>query len=127
MRIKIDILEILSLASHHLKSDFEGCDPNQRRYQMFLIANAISIACRQTINGQAEETEELNAYTNLLKNTKLTQDEPYQALPTLCDCIRSGAFDPGSENHLNLFKVLSTAAFRLVSECNPKYLSDKKN
>ena len=129
MRIRPDILDILELASGILRDEFSENSYDERRYETFMIANAITIAARQLEIGATPERTELRALLSLMDISYSEKSVSDQDLPILfsniCQNIRKGKFDPGSAKHEALRRILSDSAYQLVREYSPKYLGDE--
>ena len=129
MRIRPNILEILELSKEIISNEFEDNSFDNRRYETFMMANAITIATRQLKIGDGPERKELK---NLLNLTKLSAppkasigDRLADLYSRICLEIRKGNFDPDKKNHDQLRNILDESALQLVMEYNPKYLEEK--
>ena len=127
MRIRPDILDILELSSHILKNEFDDDSYEDRRYETFMMANAITIAIRQLKIGNGPEREELAALQNLMDANGSQQSSIKEELSHLysqvCKKIREGKFDPDKDEHEKLRSILDKAALQSVNEYNPKSIS----
>ena len=96
MRIRPNILDILELASDILREEFSENSYDERRYETFMIANAITIAARQLEIGKTPERTELRALLSLMNISYSEKSVSDQDLPTfyskVCQNIRKGSF-----------------------------------
>ena len=129
MRIRPNILDILELSKEIISNEFEDNSFVDRRYETFMMANAMTIATRQLKIGTGPERKELNKLLNLTKSPASPKTSIRDRLADLysrvCLEIRKGNFDPDKKNHNELRNILDEAALQLVMEYNPKYLDEK--
>ena len=130
MRIRPDILDILELSRHIINNQFDDDSYENRRYETFMMANAITIALRQLKIGNGPEREELASLLNLMDANISRQSSIKEDLSHLysqvCKEIRKGNFDPDKEKHEKLRAILDKAALQSVTEYNPKYISQEE-
>ena len=130
MRIRPNILDILELSKDIIFNEFDENSFDNRRYETFMIANAITIAARQLEFGDGPEREELKKLLKLINPlaspTASIGDRLADLYSIVCLEIRKGNFDPDNKNHNELRNILNEAALQLVMEYNPKYLEKKK-
>ena len=129
MRIRPNILDILELSKNIIFNEFDENSFDSRRYETFMMANAITIATRQLKFGNGPERKELNkllGLTNPLASPEASiEDRLADLYSHVCLNIRKGNFDPDTKNHKELRNILNDAALQLVKEYNPKYLEGK--
>ena len=129
MRIRPDIIEILELSKEIISNEFDDNSFDNRRYETFMVANAITIATRQLKIGDGPERKELTKLLNLTKSSAPPKasigDRLADLYSRVCLEIRKGNFDPDKNNHNELRNVLNESALQLVMEYNPKYLEGK--
>ena len=129
MRIRPNILDILELSKEIISNEFDDNSFDNRRYETFMMANAITIATRQLKIGDGPERKELKKLLNLtnpLASPKASIGDRLADLYShVCLEIRKGNFDPDKNNHNELRNILDEAALQLVMEYNPKYLERK--
>ena len=129
MRIRPNILEILELSKEIISNEFDDNSFDNRRYETFMMANAITIATRQLEIGAVPERNELKKLLNLTKSSASPKasigDRLADLYSQVCQEIRMGNFDPDKQNHNELRNILDEAALQLVIEYNPKYLEGK--
>ena len=129
MRIRPDIIEILELSKEIIFNEFDDNSFDNRRYETFMMANAITIATRQLKFGNGPERKELKKLLNLTKSSASPKasigDRLADLYSSVCLEIRKGNFDPDKINHNELRSILDEAALQLVMEYNPKYLEGK--
>ena len=126
MRIRPRIVDILELSKEIISNEFDDNSFDNRRYETFMIANAITIATRQIKTGVDPERKELKKLLNLTKSSASPEasigDRLADLYSSICLEIRKGNFDPDKNNHDELRSILDEAAKQLVTEYNPKYL-----
>ena len=129
MSIRPNILDILELSKEIISNEFDDNSFVNRRYETFMMANAITIATRQLKIGDGPERKELKKLLNLTKSSASPKASIGDRLADLyshvCLEIRKGNFDPDKINHNELRNILDEAALQLVMEYNPKYLEEK--
>ena len=129
MRIRPNILDILELSKEIISNEFDDNSFVNRRYETFMMANAITIATRQLEIGDGPERKELKNLLNLTKPSASPKasigDKLADLYSRICLEIRKGNFDPDKKNHNELRNILDEAALQLVMEYNPKYLEEK--
>ena len=129
MRIRPKILDILELSKDIMFNEFDENSFDNRRYETFMMANAITIATRQLKIGDGPERKELKKLLNLTKLSAPPKASIGDRLADLyshvCLEIRKGNFDPDTKNHKELRNILDESALQLVMEYNPKYLEGK--
>ena len=127
MRIRPDILDILERSSHIINNEFDNDSYENRRYETFMMANAITIAIRQLKIGNGPEREQLASLLKLMDAKKSHESSIKEELSHLylrvCKDIREGKFDPDKDKHEKLRAILDKAALQSVIEYNPKYIS----
>ena len=130
MRIRPNILDILELSKEIISNEFDDNSFDNRRYETFMMANAITIATRQLKVGAGPERKELKKLLNLTKSSASPKapigDRLADLYSHVCLEIRKGNFDPDKINHNELRNILDEAALQLVMEYNPKYLEGKQ-
>ena len=131
MRIRPNILDILELSKEIISNEFDDNSFVNRRYETFMMANAITIATRQLKFGDGPERNELNKLLDLINPLASPEDSIGDKLADVyshvCLEIRKGNFDPDTKNHKELRNILDEAALQLVMEYNPKYLGENRN
>ena len=131
MRIRPRIVDILELSKEIISNEFDDNSFDNRRYETFMMANAITIATRQIKIGVDPERKELKKLLNLTKSSASLKASIGDRLADLyshvCLEIRKGNFDPDTKNHKELRNILDEAALQLVMEYNPKYLGENRN
>ena len=131
MRIRPKILDILELSKDIMFNEFDENSFDSRRYETFMMANAITIATRQLKFGDGPERKELNKLLNLTNPLASPEASMENRLANVyshvCLEIRKGNFDPDTKNHKELRNILNDAALQLVKEYNPKYLEGNRN
>ena len=127
MRIRPYILDILELSSQIIYSEFDDDSYENRRYETFMMANAITIAIRQLKIGDGPEREELASLQKIMDAGQSRESSVREELSNLytqvCKEIRKGTFDPNKDKHQKLRAILDKAALQSVIEYNPKYIS----
>ena len=130
MRIRPRIVDILELSKEIISNEFDDNSFDNRRYETFMMANAITIATRQIKIGVDPERKELKKLLNLTKSSASLKTSIGDRLADLyshvCLEIRKGSFDPNKKNHDELRTILDEAALQLVMEYNPKYLEENR-
>ena len=122
MRLRPDIVSILELARDIIREDFTAeSDFEDRRYETFMMANALAIAARQVDTGASPERDELHHIRSILDDASPNKTLSDLNL-ALSKQLRSGNFDPGKPLHEDVRTLLTNSARQAVSEYNPKYL-----
>ena len=129
MRIRPNILNILELSKNILSYEFDDNSFDNRKYETFMMANAITIATRQLKIGVGPEREEFKKLLNLINPSASPKasigDRLADLYSSVCLEIRKGNFDPDKYKHNELRNILVEMALQLVMEYNPRYLEEK--
>ena len=129
MRIRPRIVDILELSKEIISNEFDDNSFDNRRYETFMMANAITIATRQLKIGNDPERKELKKLLNLTKSSASPEASIGDRLADLylhvCLEIRKGNFDPDTKNHKELRNILDEVALQLIIEYNPRHLEEK--
>ena len=130
MRIRPNILDILELSKNIISYEFDDNSFDNRKYEILMMANAITIATRQLKIGVGPERKELKKLLNLTKSSASPKasigDRLADLYASVCLEIRKGNFDPDKNNHNELRNILVEVALQLVMEYNPKYLEENR-
>ncbi len=116
MRDQPDGANLLQIARAEFLRDVLPILPAEKKYKALMIANAMAIARRQF-----HDTGEMSA-TEARRVAALLTDTPDDMHATLCEKIREGIFDPGSDNHRQMFDVLTLMTLSRLAETNPRFL-----
>lgn len=119
MRDQPDGADLLAIARAELLRDVLPILPANLKYKALMIANAMAIAQRQFHN-----TSEISAI-EIRQITALFTDVPDELHAGLCQRIREGIFDLGSDNHRQMFGVLTSMALSKLAESNPRFLEKR--
>lgn len=122
--------ELLATAQTVLRDRLLGALPADKKHEVLMIANAMSIAARQLEQGEAPERRELEALSILLGdlgdaktgNAAELRAALLEANWELARGLRAGAGDPGAPQRAAMLAHLRNVAHQRVLESNPKYL-----
>ncbi|NRB18360.1 MAG: hypothetical protein HRU33_12530 [Rhodobacteraceae bacterium] len=107
---------MLHIARAEFLREVQPILPEDLKYKALMIANAMAIAQRQFHGSSEMSAIEVRQITALLTDT------PDDVHATLCQKIREGIFDPGSDNHCQMLDVLTSITLSRLAESNPKFL-----
>lgn len=96
--------------------------PDDRRYDALMIANAVAIAGRMAQSDGGAVAKERDRLAELLEI-----GGEYESLKQeLAKRIRSGVYDPGSQQHAQVWECLFATTLRRVGESNPRALPSEE-
>lgn len=125
MRDKPDAADLLSIARTTLLEQLLPHLPADQKYNALLVAAAMAIAARESLNGSADLEAERRLLADLLGDggtgDKLPEDALTELNARFAAQLRAGEFDARDERQAAAFRILRESTLGRLDECNPRY------